>query len=59
MTQILESEAREVNKRFEEMTLEELEIFRKKTARKAMFLSTVAFALSVLALIIQIVALLK
>lgn len=48
-----------MNKRFEEMTLGELEIFRKKTARKAMFLSTVAFALSVLALIIQIVALLK
>lgn len=48
-----------MNKRFEEMILEELEIFRKKTARKAMFLSAVAFALSVLALIIQIIALLK
>ncbi len=29
-----------MNKRFEEMTLEELEIFRKKTARKAMFRSS-------------------
>ncbi len=48
-----------MNKRFEKMTLEELGMFRKKTARKAMCLSTVAFALSVLALIIQIVALLK